>query len=40
MCSYNAVNSIPSCMNSIVNNNLVRGQWGMDGIIVSDWYVR
>ena len=37
MCSYNGVNGVPSCMNSAVNNDLVREQWGLgDGIIVSD----
>ncbi len=35
-CSYNAVNGIPSCMNPLVNNELVRREWGMDGVIVSD----
>jgi beta-glucosidase-like glycosyl hydrolase len=39
MCSYNSVNGLPSCMNGAVNNGIVRDQWGMDGIIVSDWYV-
>lgn len=37
MCSYNSVNGVPSCMNGAVNNGVVRGTWGMDGIIVSDW---
>ena len=36
MCSYNAVNGTPSCMNSAVNNDVVRKEWGLDGIIVSD----
>jgi beta-glucosidase-like glycosyl hydrolase len=36
MCSYNAVNGVPSCMNAHVNNEVVRREWGMDGLIVSD----
>eukprot|EP00656_Telonema_subtile_P016917 TRINITY_DN18976_c0_g1_i1.p1 TRINITY_DN18976_c0_g1~~TRINITY_DN18976_c0_g1_i1.p1 ORF type:complete len:703 (+),score=112.32 TRINITY_DN18976_c0_g1_i1:153-2261(+) len=37
MCSYNAVNGVPSCMNAEANNDLVRQHWGLaDGIIVSD----
>ena len=31
MCSYNAVNGVPSCMNAAVNNDLVRDQWGTPG---------
>jgi beta-glucosidase-like glycosyl hydrolase len=36
MCSYNAVNGIPSCANSKFQNEIVRDQWGWDGYIVSD----
>lgn len=36
MCSYNAVNGIPSCANDFFNNEIVRGQWGFDGFFVSD----
>lgn len=35
MCSYNAVNGIPSCANGVFQNTIVRGQWGFDGFIVS-----
>lgn len=36
MCSYNAVNGVPSCANGKFQNELVREQWGWDGFIVSD----
>ena len=36
MCSYNAVNGVPSCANGKFQNDLVREQWGWDGFIVSD----
>ena len=35
-CSYNAVNGIPSCANSFLNNDLARAEWGFDSVIVSD----
>ena len=34
--SYNAVNGVPSCANSRFQNDVVRGEWGWDGYIVSD----
>ena len=36
MCSYNAVNGVPSCANSLFQNEIVREEWGFDGFIVSD----
>ncbi|XP_065184941.1 uncharacterized protein LOC135815554 [Sycon ciliatum] len=36
MCSYNAVNGIPSCANSLFQNEIVREEWGFDGFFVSD----
>ena len=36
MCSYNAVNGVPSCANGKLQNDIVRGEWGWDGFIVSD----
>lgn len=36
MCSYNAVNGVPSCANSLFQNTAVRDQWGFDGYIVSE----
>jgi beta-glucosidase-like glycosyl hydrolase len=36
MCSYNAVNGVPSCANDFLQNEIVRGEWGFTGYIVSD----
>eukprot|EP01084_Bolivina_argentea_P150739 263220_1 len=36
MCSYNNINSIPSCANDFLLNKLVRSEWGFDGVIFSD----
>ena len=35
MCSYNAVNGVPSCANKFLQNTIVREQWGFEGYIVS-----
>jgi len=35
MCSYNAVNGVPSCANSYLLNTIAREQWGFEGYIVS-----
>lgn len=35
MCSYNAVNGIPSCVDDNFNNKIVRGKWKFDGYLVS-----
>ena len=36
MCSYNAVNGVPSCANTAFQETLVRGVWGLTGYISSD----
>jgi hypothetical protein len=36
MCSYNAINGIPSCLHGDLLNGLVRERWGYEGLIVSD----
>ncbi|KAG7386520.1 hypothetical protein PHYPSEUDO_015530 [Phytophthora pseudosyringae] len=36
MCSYNAVNGIPSCADKGLLTGVVRGQWKFDGYITSD----
>ena len=36
MCSYNAVNSVPSCANGVFNNEVLRDRLGFTGMIVSD----
>ena len=35
MCSYNAVNGVPSCANGAIQNDIVRKQWGFGGFFVS-----
>ena len=34
MCSYNAVNGVPSCANGAIQNDIVRKQWGFQGFFV------
>eukprot|EP01084_Bolivina_argentea_P034812 64482_1 len=36
MCSYNAVNSMPSCGNDYFMNQIARNEWGFNGFFVSD----
>ncbi|XP_054779497.1 probable beta-D-xylosidase 5 [Prosopis cineraria] len=36
MCSYNRVNGIPTCADPDLLQGIVRGQWDLDGYIVSD----
>ncbi len=36
MCSYNAVNGVPSCANSFLMTEIARKQWAFDGYITSD----
>eukprot|EP01062_Namystynia_karyoxenos_P073291 TRINITY_DN70101_c0_g1_i1.p1 TRINITY_DN70101_c0_g1~~TRINITY_DN70101_c0_g1_i1.p1 ORF type:complete len:908 (+),score=307.11 TRINITY_DN70101_c0_g1_i1:79-2724(+) len=36
MCSYNAVNGVPSCANKPLLTDLARNTWGFDGYITSD----
>ncbi|CAI9765614.1 unnamed protein product [Fraxinus pennsylvanica] len=36
MCSYNRVNGIPTCADPNLLKGVIRGQWGLDGYIVSD----
>lgn len=36
MCSYNQVNGIPTCADSNLLKNTIRGQWHLNGYIVSD----
>ncbi len=36
MCSYNAVNGVPSCANSYLLHDLARSEWNLQGFVVSD----
>ena len=37
MCSYNRVNDIYACSNDLVLNQILKGEWGWDGWVMSDW---
>jgi beta-glucosidase len=37
MCSYNAINGTPSSENSWLLSEVLRQEWGFDGLVVSDW---
>lgn len=37
MCSFNDINGTPSAGNERLMREILRGQWGFDGLIVSDW---
>lgn len=37
MCSYNQVNNSYSCQNSHMLNNLLKGELGFQGFVMSDW---
>ena len=36
MCSYNAINGVPACTNKWLLSDVLRGQWGFEGYMVSD----
>ncbi|MGB8030771.1 MAG: glycoside hydrolase family 3 C-terminal domain-containing protein [Terracidiphilus sp.] len=37
MCSYNRVNGDYACENSYLLHDVLKGQWGFKGFVVSDW---
>ncbi|MFV1992106.1 MAG: glycoside hydrolase family 3 protein, partial [Acidimicrobiales bacterium] len=37
MSSYNAVNGVPAAQSSLLDD-VLRRQWGFDGVVVSDWH--
>ena len=37
MCSYNRINDIYACSNDLLQNQILKGEWGWDGWIMSDW---
>ncbi|WP_294391654.1 glycoside hydrolase family 3 C-terminal domain-containing protein [uncultured Sphingomonas sp.] len=37
MCSYNLVNGVHACQNGWLNNTVLKGDWGYDGFVMSDW---
>ena len=37
MCSYNRINDIYACGNDVVLNQILKGEWGWGGWVMSDW---
>ena len=37
MCSFNAINGVPGCANPYLETDLLKGEWGFDGFIESDY---
>ncbi|MCX7773761.1 MAG: glycoside hydrolase family 3 C-terminal domain-containing protein [Clostridia bacterium] len=37
MCSYNCINGVYSCENDWLLNKVLRGEWGFDGFVMTDW---
>ncbi|MDO4319128.1 MAG: beta-glucosidase BglX [Bacteroidales bacterium] len=37
MCSFNDINGVPSSGNAFLLRDVLRGEWGWDGLLVSDW---
>ena len=37
MCSFNAINGVPGCANSLLENEILKGEWGFDGFVESDY---
>ncbi|MEU2177593.1 glycoside hydrolase family 3 C-terminal domain-containing protein [Nocardia sp. NPDC019219] len=37
MCSYNRINGVPAAQNRWLLTDVLRGEWGFDGAVISDW---
>ena len=37
MCSYNRINDVYGCSNAIMQNQILRDEWGFEGFNMSDW---
>jgi beta-glucosidase len=37
MCSYNRINDVYGCSNDIMQNQILRDEWGFEGFNMSDW---
>ncbi|SDJ10130.1 beta-glucosidase [Frankineae bacterium MT45] len=38
MCSYSTVNGTPACQNKLLQNAVLRDEFGFDGFVTSDWF--
>ena len=37
MCSFNAINGVPGCANQALETDILKGEWGFDGFVESDY---
>ena len=37
MCAYNRINGVYASQHNTLLNDVLRGEWGFDGLVVSDW---
>jgi beta-glucosidase len=37
MCSFNAIDGVPGCANAFTETDILKGEWGFDGFIESDY---
>ena len=37
MCSYNKINGTYACENKTYLTDILRGEWGFDGYVMTDW---
>ena len=37
ICSFNAISGVPGCGNDHTLNQILKGKWGFDGFVESDW---
>jgi beta-glucosidase len=37
MCSFNAISGVPGCANKHIETDILKGEWGFDGFIESDY---
>ncbi len=37
MCSYNRINDVYGCSNALMQNTILRDEWGFEGFNMSDW---
>lgn len=38
MAAYNRINGIYACSHDELNNQILKKEWGFDGLVISDWY--